>query len=87
MLARLAQGEASVKELATPFAMSQPAISKHLKLLERAGLVSVGHDGQRRPRRLVVAPLSEARACIERFREAFEQNFARLDVLLGELQQ
>jgi DNA-binding transcriptional ArsR family regulator len=87
ILTRLAQGDASVKELAEPFAMSQPAISKHLKLLERAGLVSVGQDAQRRPRRLVVEPLTAARACIERYREAWERNFQRLDQLLGELQE
>jgi len=60
ILARLASGEASVTVLAKPFAMSQPAISKHLKVLERAGLVSRGHDAQRRPRRLEAAPLAEA---------------------------
>jgi DNA-binding transcriptional ArsR family regulator len=87
ILTRLAKGEASVKELAAPFAMSQPAISKHLKLLERAGLVSVGQDAQRRPRRIVVEPLTEARACIERYREAWEANFRRLEVLLDELQE
>jgi DNA-binding transcriptional ArsR family regulator len=86
ILARLARGEASVKELAEPFDMSQPAISKHLKLLERAGLVSVGQDAQRRPRRLVVQPLDEARAAIERFRDVWETNYKRLDVLLEELQ-
>jgi DNA-binding transcriptional ArsR family regulator len=87
ILARLARGEASVNELAEPFAMSQPAISKHLKMLERAGLISVGQDGQRRPRRLVVEPLAEASACIERFREAWEVNYRRLDALLVELQR
>jgi DNA-binding transcriptional ArsR family regulator len=87
ILARLAHGEASVNELAQPFAMSQPAISKHLKMLERAGLISVGQDGQRRPRRLVVAPLAEASACLERFRETWELSFQRLDALLEELQQ
>jgi DNA-binding transcriptional ArsR family regulator len=87
ILARLARGEASVNELAEPFAMSQPAISKHLKMLERAGLISVGQDGQRRPRRLVPEPLVEASACIERFREVWEVNYRRLDALLEELQQ
>jgi DNA-binding transcriptional ArsR family regulator len=86
ILARLARGDAAVKELAAPFDMSQPAISKHLKLLERAGLVSVGQDAQRRPRRLVVEPLKEAHAAIERFREVWETNFKRLDSLLAELQ-
>jgi DNA-binding transcriptional ArsR family regulator len=86
ILARLATGEASVNELAKPFAMSQPAISKHLKMLERAGLISVGQDGQRRPRRIEAKPLAEANAWLERFREAWEANFQRLDVLLRELQ-
>jgi DNA-binding transcriptional ArsR family regulator len=85
MLARLAIGEASVAELAEPFAMSQPAISKHLKVLERAGLVSVGRDGQRRPRRLVPEPLADANAWIERHREAWEGSFRRLDDLLQEM--
>ncbi len=87
ILSRLARGEASVKELTAPFAMSQPAISKHLKLLERAGLVSVGQDGQRRPRRLEVQPLAAAREVIERYRETWERNFVRLDELLEELQE
>lgn len=87
ILARLAQGEASVNELAEPFRLSQPAISKHLKVLERAGLVAVGQDGQRRPRRLVLEPLAEASACLERYREVFEANYRRLDALLEELQR
>jgi DNA-binding transcriptional ArsR family regulator len=87
ILARLASGDASVTELAEPFAMSQPAISKHLKVLERAGLVSVGHDAQRRPRRLEGRPLAEAGAWIEQYRAAWEASFARLDDLLGELQR
>ena len=87
ILARLAHEEASVNELAQPFAMSQPAISKHLKVLERAGLISVGQDGQRRPRRLEVRPLREASAWIERYRARWEENFARLDALLQELQE
>ena len=86
ILARLAQGEASVSELAEPFAMSQPAISKHLKMLERAGLVSVGQDAQRRPRKLVVEPLAQASAWIKRYRDVWETNFQRLDALLEELQ-
>jgi DNA-binding transcriptional ArsR family regulator len=86
ILARLAKGEASVTELAEPFAMSQPAISKHLKVLERAGLISTGHDAQRRPRRMEAAPLVEAAAWIERYRKIWEGNYHRLDVLLGELQ-
>ena len=87
ILARLTRGEASVAELAEPFAMSQPAISKHLKMLERAGLIRVGHDAQRRPRRIEARPLAEASAWIERYREIWETNFRRLDGLLEELQQ
>ena len=86
ILARLATGEASVQELAEPFAMSQPAISKHLKVLERAGLVSVDVDAQRRPRRLEPRRLKEAVAWIERYRELCEQSYQRLDALLAELQ-
>ena len=85
ILARLVQGEASVQELAEPFAMSQPAISKHLKVLERAGLISRGRDRQRRPCRLEAQPLAEANEWLERYRECWEQNFARLDALLEEL--
>src|SRR5215467_7683320 len=85
ILARLATGEASVGELAEPFEMSQPAISKHLKVLERAGLVSVDVDAQRRPRRLEPKRLEEAVDWIERYREIFEQNYQRLDALLDEL--
>ncbi len=86
ILARLATGEASVQELSEPFEMSQPAISKHLKVLERAGLISVDIDAQRRPRRLEVKRLDEAVDWIERYREIFEQNYQRLDALLVELQ-
>src|SRR5438270_11355469 len=86
ILARLASGEASVTELAEPFAMSQPAISKHLKVLERAGLVSHGRDAQRRPRRLEPKPLAEATAWLERYRRLWERRFRRLDALLDELQ-
>jgi DNA-binding transcriptional ArsR family regulator len=85
ILARLASGEASVTELAEPFEMSQPAISKHLKVLERAGLVSRGVDAQRRPRRLEAAPLAEATEYLERYREYWERNYLRLDALLDEL--
>ncbi|WP_260703624.1 ArsR/SmtB family transcription factor [Edaphobacter flagellatus] len=85
IVARLAEGEASVAELAEPFAMSQPAVSKHLKVLEHAGLISRGRDAQRRPCRLEAEPLAEANAWLERYREAWEQNFARLDSLLEEL--
>ena len=87
ILARLAHGEASVSELAEPFAMSQPAISKHLKVLERAGLITVGQDAQRRPRRLAPEPLAEASAWIEQHRKVWEGNYQRLDALLAELQQ
>jgi DNA-binding transcriptional ArsR family regulator len=86
ILARLAEGEASVTELAAPFDMSQPAISKHLKVLENAGLVSVGYDGQRRPRRLEPGSLAAATEWIERYRQAREESFRRLDALLTELQ-
>jgi len=85
ILARLVRGEASVQELAEPFAMSQPAISKHLKVLERAGLISRGRDAQRRPCRLEAQPLAVANEWLERYREVWEQNFSRLDVLLEEL--
>jgi DNA-binding transcriptional ArsR family regulator len=85
ILARLARGVASVQELAEPFEMSQPAISKHLKVLERAGLISVDIDAQRRPRRLEPKRLEEAVDWIERYREIFEQNYQRLDALLDEL--
>src|SRR5512147_2844239 len=74
ILVRLAAGEASVAELAQPFAMSQPAISKHLKVLERAGLISRGRDAQRRPRRLVASPLRDINAWIERYREFWEES-------------
>ncbi len=85
ILARLAKGEATVMELAEPFDMSQPAVSKHLKVLERAGLVARGRDAQRRPRRMKVAPLVEATAWIERYRRIWETNYQRLDDLLDEL--
>ena len=85
ILARLASGEASVTELAEPFSMSQPAISKHLKVLERAGLISIGNDAQRRPRRLEPEPLAEANQWLERYREFWEASFLRLDDLLDEL--
>ncbi len=82
ILARLASGDASVSELAGPFAMTQPAISKHLKVLERAGLISRGRDAQRRPRRLEAKPLAEAAAWIETYRRFWEPSFHRLDALL-----
>jgi DNA-binding transcriptional ArsR family regulator len=85
ILARLASGEASVTELARPFAMSQPAISKHLKVLERAGLISRGRAAQRRPCRIEARPLAEATGWLERYRRIWEGNFQRLDALLDEL--
>lgn len=85
ILARLAEGEASVLELAEPFQMSQPAVSKHLKVLERAGLISRGREAQRRPCRIVGKPLAEANQYLERYRQIWEQNFERLDDLLEEL--
>jgi DNA-binding transcriptional ArsR family regulator len=86
ILARLATGAATVTELAEPFAMSQPAISRHLKVLGRAGLISMGVDAQRRPRKLEPKRLEEAVDWIDRYREIFEQNYRRLDALLEELQ-
>jgi DNA-binding transcriptional ArsR family regulator len=86
ILARLALGEASVNELAEPFDMSQPAISKHLKMLERAGLVSRGREAQRRPCRLEARPLEAAYLWIERYRQMWDMSFVRLDALLEELQ-
>src|SRR5215472_10919895 len=82
ILARLISGEASVNELAKPFAMSQPAISKHLRVLERAGLISRGRDAQRRPRRIEAKPLAEASKWLEKYRKIWEGNFRRLDALL-----
>ena len=87
ILARLARGEASVTVLAEPFAISQPAISKHLKILERAGLITVSQDAQRRPRRLEGQPLAEANAWLERYRASWEASFERLDGVLEELQR
>ena len=86
ILARLASGDASVMELAEPFAMTQPAISKHLKVLERAGLITRGKDAQRRPRKLEARPLAEASEWLERYRKFWEGTFQRLDALLDELQ-
>lgn len=85
ILARLASGQASVSELSRPFAMSQPAISKHLKVLERAGLISRGQDRQRRPRRIEAKRLREATEWLERYRQLWGANFQRLDTLLDEL--
>ena len=85
ILARLATGQASVTELAEPFAMSQPAISKHLKVLERAGLISRGRDAQRRPCRLEAKRLAEANDWLENYRQLWEGSFQRLDTVLEEL--
>lgn len=87
ILARLAEGEATVMELVAPFKLSQPAISKHLKVLERAGLVSRGRDKQRRPCRIEAAPLAEAEAWLEGYRTLWEANFDRLDGLLEEMKR
>ncbi|MGE5925865.1 MAG: ArsR/SmtB family transcription factor [Gemmatimonadota bacterium] len=87
ILARLSRGEASVAELAEPFDMTQPAVSKHLKVLEQAGLISRGRDAQRRPRRLEARPLAEANAWLEHYRQFWEANYERLDALLQEMKQ
>ena len=87
ILARLAVGEASVTELAAPFAMTQPAISKHLKVLERAGLITRGRDAQRRPCRIEAKPLAEATGWLEDYRRLWEANFRRLDTLLDDLKK
>jgi DNA-binding transcriptional ArsR family regulator len=87
ILARLASGEANVTELAKPFDMSQPAISKHLKVLERAGLISRGRDAQSRPCRLEGRRLKEATEWMERYRRFWEQSFDRLDEYLVELKK
>jgi DNA-binding transcriptional ArsR family regulator len=86
ILARLTTGEASVSELAEPFEISLPAISKHLKVLERSGLIARGRDAQWRPCRLKAKPLAEANEWLERYREFWEARFDRLDALLVELQ-
>ena len=85
LLARLAQGEASVMELAAPFAMSLPAVSRHLKVLEKAGLISKARDAQWRPCRLDGVPLKDAMDCIGQYRQFWEQRFDRLDAYLQEL--
>ncbi len=87
ILERLAEGEATVTELAAPLDISQPAVSKHLKVLERAGLVSVSRDGTSRPRRLEPARLARADAWLERYRRYWEASFAKLDDLLLELRE
>lgn len=85
ILARLASGEASVTELAEPFEMTQPAISKHLKVLELAGLISHSQDAQRRPRRLQAKPFAEATEWLEKYHRIWASNFQRLDALLEQL--
>ncbi len=87
ILARLAKGEATVMELVAPFKMSQPAISKHLKVLERAGLISRGREAQKRPCRIETQPLAEANQWLESYRQLWEANFDRLDDLLDELKK
>ena len=87
ILARLAQGEASVTELTEPFRMSQPAISRHLRVLERAGLITQGRRAQLRPRRLEAAPLKDATEWLERYRQFWEESFNRLDELLQEMKE
>ena len=87
ILARLASGEASVTQLLQPFAISQPAISKHLKVLERAGLISRGQDAQRRPCRLEARPLADVSVWLERYRQFWEARFQRLDALLDEMKK
>lgn len=85
ILHRLARGEATVAELAAPFRMSQPAVSKHLKVLEKAGLITHSRDAQRRPRRLVAKPLKAAADWLDAYRRFWEESFARLDALLDEM--
>jgi len=87
ILARLASGEANVTELAQPFEMSLPAVSKHLKVLERAGLIARGRDAQWRPCRLQAGPLKDADEWLEQYRRFWEESFHRLDDYLRELQQ
>ena len=87
ILARLASGEASVTELAEPFAMSMPAISKHLKVLERAGLISRGREAQWRPCRLEARPLQDVAGWVEHYRKFWEESFGRLNLYLQELKQ
>jgi DNA-binding transcriptional ArsR family regulator len=86
ILARLMSGEASVNELAEPFSISQPAISKHLKILERAGLVTRSRDATRRPVKIEAAPMREAADWLSNYRKFWEQNYQRLDALLEVLQ-
>ena len=85
ILARLANGEASVKDLSQPFDMSQPAISKHLRVLERAGLIEQGRQAQWRPRRLQAGPLREVADWVSQYRRHWEESFERLDTYLREV--
>src|SRR6266545_7583918 len=87
ILARLTQGEASVKQLAEPFAISPPAVTKHLKVLQRAGLITQGRQAQWRPCRLEAAPLKDASDWLERYLEIYEERFGRLEEYLRELQE
>jgi DNA-binding transcriptional ArsR family regulator len=87
ILARLADGEVNVMELAEPFKMSQPAISKHLKVLENAGLITRSREGQKRPAKLEAKPLQEALSYLENYRKYWEANYARLDTLLEKMKQ
>lgn len=87
ILARLAMGEANVAELMAPFGFSQPTISRHLKVLEQAGLIEGGRDAQRRPRRLVPAAMQDAHAWIEPFRQQWERRFANLDAHLATMKK
>ena len=87
ILARLARGEATVNQLAAPFAISQPAVSRHLKVLARAGLITQGRDAQWRPCRLRAAPLREVAGFLDRYRRFFDQSFDRLEAYLRDLQR
>ena len=87
ILGRLALGEATVSELAEPFSISQPAVSRHLKVLEGAGLITRGRDAQRRPSRIVAAPMREVADWVERYRRIWDHQFDRLDEYLVELQK
>jgi DNA-binding transcriptional ArsR family regulator len=87
ILARLAAGDATVMELAKPFAMSQPAISKHIKVLERAGLISRGPEAHRRPCRIMAKPLAEVSVWLDGYRRFWEQSYERLDALLEDMKR
>jgi DNA-binding transcriptional ArsR family regulator len=87
ILARLASGEASVTELAEPFAMSQPAVSRHLKVLEHAGLITRGRDAQWRPARLSAGPLRDVADWVAQYRRYWQESFTRLDAYLTDLQE